>query len=249
MQKHTIELKNVSFEYEKNQPVFQSLSVLIDSGEFAVIFGGNGQGKSTLLKLMLGLLKPTQGEIRFGEKTPQLAERLGEVAYIPQRATAFNSAFPATVQELVASGFVKKRRRLRPLSAQQKEKMHEALKNVGLAGFEKRLIGELSGGQQQRAFLARSLVDDCRYLFLDEATSGIDMPSATAICCLLAEINRNQKKTMVMVTHDIESVRAHASRVLYVSPDHQVMDFSPDAFDHYLDTHAKHILRNHVASM
>ena len=249
MGNHTIELKNVSFEYEKDQPILQNISFLIESGEFTVVFGENGQGKSTLLKLMLGLLEPTKGTIQFGPKTPRMAERHGEVAYIPQRATAFNSAFPATVQELVASGLIKNRRRFRPLSAQQRQKMHQALDNVGLLGFEKRLIGELSGGQQQRAFLARSLVDDCRYLFLDEATSGIDTPSTTAICCLLAEINREQKKTIVMVTHDIESVHAHASRVLYVSSAHQIMNFLPDEFEQYLHKHTKHVFRRNAASI
>ena len=118
--------------------------------------------------------------------------------------------------------------------------MKNLVEKVGLGGLEKKLLGELSGGQQQRAFLARALVSNCQCLFLDEATSGIDAPSTDMLCCLLAEINRGQHMTIVMITHDLSSIRAHANKIIYLDRDQKIQTVGRADFERFFNAEKPH---------
>lgn len=230
-QNSAICFEHVSFAYEMGQTVLKDVNFQIERGSFCVVIGSNGLGKSTLIQLMLGLLQPQSGKVEIMGHAIEQHDFRGQVAYIPQKATSLNSAFPATVQEVVSTGFFYQQKRFSRLSQQQKQKLNSTLELVGLVDSKKKRIGELSGGQQQRAFLARALVGSCQYLFLDEATSGIDENSTTALCCLLADISREQGVTIVMITHNFKSIRAHAQQIIRILPDHSVQVFAANEID------------------
>lgn len=204
-----IEIKNLTFRYEDNI-ILNNISFSVNKGEFLGIVGANGCGKSTLLKLMLNIMKPLSGSITlFGEKSSSF-KGWNKIGYISQKATSFNNSFPATVEEVVQANMFSKIGLFRFTSKEHKQKVAEVLEKVGMQDFAKRLIGNLSGGQQQRVFIARALVNDPEILILDEPTTGIDFKSENDLYCLLSELNKNYDITIMMVTHDIESILVHA---------------------------------------
>lgn len=212
MSKPLIELKNVSFQYE-NTHALNNISFKVDEGDFLAIIGPNGSGKSTLLKLILGLEKPTGGEIKlFGLPSNQFRNREW-VGYVSQKSNAFNSAFPATVEEVVKSGLVKKLGFFKQIPKDASEKTEEVLKAVGLENLAKRNIGQLSGGQQQRVFIARALIAQPKVLILDEPTVGIDHENVQSFYDMLARLNREQNQTIILVTHDVDTVSNRISHV------------------------------------
>ncbi|MFJ8236934.1 metal ABC transporter ATP-binding protein [Ureibacillus sp. NPDC094379] len=212
MSKPLIELKNVSFQYE-NTHALNNISFKVDKGDFLAIIGPNGSGKSTLLKLILGLEKPTGGEIKlFGLPSNQFRNREW-IGYVSQKSNAFNSAFPATVEEVVKSGLVKKLGFFKKIPKDASAKAEEVLKSVGLENLSKRNIGQLSGGQQQRVFIARALIAQPKVLILDEPTVGIDHENVQSFYDMLARLNREQNQTIILVTHDVDTVSNRISHV------------------------------------
>ena len=207
-----IELKNVSFQYDYTQ-VLKNISFRVEEGDFLALLGPNGSGKSTLLKLILGLLKPMSGEIElFGEDANTFKNRQ-LIGYVSQKSNAFNSGFPATVAEVVKSGLAKKTGLFKRLPKDADERVHIALASVGMEKFAKRNIGQLSGGQQQRVFIARALVAEPKLLILDEPTVGIDHENVQAFYDMLAHLNERHQMTMILVTHDVDTVSNRISHV------------------------------------
>lgn len=216
MKKTLVEFKQVSFKYEYAK-VLEDVSFKVKEGDFLAIVGPNGSGKSTLLKCMIGLLKPTSGEIHlFGEPltTFQNKEWIG---YVSQKSNAFNSAFPATVEEVVQSGLVKKVGLFKRLPKDTNEKVEFALSAVGMENFRKRNIGELSGGQQQRVFIARALIAEPKLLVLDEPTVGIDMKNVQSFYDMLGKLNEELDMTIILVTHDIEAPSNQLQKVIFLN--------------------------------
>lgn len=212
MNKPLIELKDVSFQYEYTQ-VLKNISLRVDEGDFLALIGQNGSGKSTLLKLILGLLKPMSGDIKlFGEPANQFKHREW-IGYVSQKSNAFNSGFPATVEEVVKSGLSQKVGLFKRYPKDADILVKSALKDVGMEQYMKRNIGQLSGGQQQRVFIARALVADPKLLILDEPTVGIDRENVQAFYDMLAHLNEHHKMTMILVTHDVDTVSDRVSHV------------------------------------
>lgn len=212
MKKPLIELKNVSFQYEYTQ-VLRNISLRVEEGDFLALLGQNGSGKSTLLKLILGLLKPMSGEIQlFGQNANQFKNREW-IGYVSQKSNAFNSGFPATVEEVVKSGLTKKAGLLKRLPKDAEALVHHALADVGMEEFAKRNIGQLSGGQQQRVFIARALVAQPKLLILDEPTVGVDHENVQAFYDMLAHLNTQHNMTLILVTHDVDIVSNRVSHV------------------------------------
>lgn len=212
MKKTMIELKNVSFQYDYTQ-VLKNISFRVEEGDFLALLGPNGSGKSTLLKLILDLLKPMSGEIElFGEDANTFKNR-ELIGYVSQKSNAFNSGFPATVAEVVKSGLAKKTGLFKRLPKDADERVHIALASVGMEKFAKRNIGQLSGGQQQRVFIARALVAEPKLLILDEPTVGIDHENVQAFYDMLAHLNERHHMTMILVTHDVDTVSNRISHV------------------------------------
>lgn len=207
-----IEIKDISFEYEETKAL-DNISMKVEKGDFLAILGPNGSGKSTLLKIMLGLIKPTKGSIKlFGADSKNFKHREW-IGYVSQKSNSFNSGFPATVEEVVAGGLAKKAGLFRRLPKTVDEDVQEALEAVGMESFLNRSISELSGGQQQRVFIARALVAKPKMLILDEPTVGIDHQNVQAFYDMLAALNREKNITLVMVTHDVDTVTDRISHV------------------------------------
>ena len=207
-----IDIRNVSFQYEYTQ-VLKNISLRVEEGDFLALIGQNGSGKSTLLKLILGLLKPMSGEIQlFGENANQFKHREW-IGYVSQKSNAFNSGFPATVEEVVKSGLTQKVGLFKRMPKDSEYLVMAALKDVGMEQYAKRNIGQLSGGQQQRVFIARALVADPKLLILDEPTVGIDRENVQAFYDMLAHLNTHHNMTLILVTHDVDTVSDRVSHV------------------------------------
>lgn len=200
---YAIDVKNLSFGYNKTS-VFSGVNLSIEENDFVAIIGPNGGGKSTLMRLMVGLLKPKSGEIRlFGEKVPSKKIAVG---YVPQN-TNKNIDFPITVGECVATGKIG----LSPKS----EVVKAALDRVKIAEFRDRRLGELSGGERQRVLIARSLVCNPKVLFLDEPSNNIDVAGLNSLYNMLSEFSENM--TIVIVTHDLMALSNKVKSVVCVN--------------------------------
>jgi zinc transport system ATP-binding protein len=207
-----VEIKNVSFGYDQNV-VLENIHLDVYEGDYLGIVGPNGSAKSTLLKLMLNILKPTQGKIEiFGQNIEKFKE-WGKVGYVAQKATSFNTSFPATVEEVVGANLYSHIGLFRGMNKTHKEKIHEALEVVGMEAYYKRLIGNLSGGQQQKVFIARALVSSPKVIFLDEPTVGIDLKSQGEFYRLLEKLNKEMGITIIMISHDVGMITEKVSRV------------------------------------
>ncbi|MDY0307344.1 MAG: metal ABC transporter ATP-binding protein [Desulfovibrio aminophilus] len=195
-----IELRGISFSYD-GSPVLENVDLSVPEGDFLVLLGPNGGGKSTLLKLVLGLLAPASGSISvLGLPPGQAGARIG---YLPQY-TQISRAFPITVLDAVTLGLVRPGlngvRGLLP-RREDRRKALLALERVGLTDQAGRQISALSGGQKQRALIARALVDQPSLLLLDEPTASVDPRARDDLFRLLLQLNRDM--TIVMVSHDV----------------------------------------------
>ncbi|CAH2715418.1 Vitamin B12 import ATP-binding protein BtuD [Neobacillus rhizosphaerae] len=207
-----IEIKQLTYRYEKDT-VLENINMTIPYGSFLAIVGPNGSGKSTLLKLILGLLKLQKGQILlFGQEITKFKD-WQEVGYVSQKANSFNTGFPATVFEVVASGLTKKLGLFTFFKKEHAIKVNEALDAVGMKGYSNRNIGELSGGQQQRIFIARALVSEPRLLILDEPTVGVDAENVNSFYQMLGELNKSRNIALLLVTHDIGTISDRVSHV------------------------------------
>ncbi len=190
-------------------PVLDHVSIRVEEGDFYAIIGPNGGGKTTLLKIILGVLKPGSGEVRiFGGPAE---ENRNLVGYVPQFRT-FDFHYPITVGEMVISGRMGHVHGIwKRYSDADRKRAEEIIGMTGLSGLENRQVRDLSGGEQQRAIIARALVGDPRILLLDEPTVYVDTPSAT----LFYEILDDLKKTMtiVLVSHDIGVISPHVTKI------------------------------------
>ncbi len=206
-----IEIKDLWFAYG-GIPVLKEVSFTLEQGDFMAILGPNGGGKTTLLKLMLGILEPKRGEIRIlGKKPHNARERLG---YVPQ-STDINLTFPISVFELALMGRLSRSRFGRRYSYEDKEKVASLLKKVGMWEYRFRPVGSLSGGQRQRIFIARALAVEPEILFLDEPTASVDREFEIGLYDLLKELNENV--TIVVITHDVGVVSRHVKSVACVN--------------------------------
>ncbi|EZP76172.1 ABC transporter [Parageobacillus genomosp. 1] len=202
---YVLKMEHVSFRYEKEN-VLEDINLAVPKGAFLGLVGPNGSGKSTLLKCVLGLLKPQQGHISLFGTPIESFKEWHRIGFVSQKANSFNSGFPATVYEVVASGLTAKRGMFRFFTKNDKQAVLEAIEAVGMSAFAKRNIGELSGGQQQRVFIARAIVSKPELLILDEPTVGVDIHHVQSFYNMLDELNQRLGITLILVTHDIGTV-------------------------------------------
>ncbi len=208
-----VTFRDVSFTYGRGSEVLRNVSLTIREHESACIIGPNGGGKTTVLKLLLGLLQPDTGEIRvFGEAPRKARMRIG---YMPQ-ILHFDPRFPITALEIVLMGRLD-RRRFGPFRRQDRLAARDALGEVGLDGLAGRPFGSLSGGQRQRVLIARALACDPSMLLLDEPTANIDQTVEERFFETLERFR--ERMTIVMVSHDLGVVSAMADNVICVNRD------------------------------
>ena len=207
MSKHVpiVQISHVTYRYEREN-VLEDINLTINKGDFLGIVGPNGSGKSTLLKIILGLFKLQQGEILLFGRDIYKFNDWHKIGYVSQKANSFNTGFPATVFEVVASGLTKKLGLFRYLTKQDYQQVKQAIASVGMSDYLKQNIGELSGGQQQRVFIARALVSNPKLLILDEPTVGVDTENVSSFYQLLHDLNKNRGITLLLVTHDIGTI-------------------------------------------
>ena len=238
MSQTLIDMKNVSFQYEYTK-VLKNISLKVEEGDFLAILGPNGSGKSTLLKILLGLLKPMAGEVQLFGQSNEVFRNREWIGYVSQKSNAFNSGFPATVEEVVKSGLTKKVGLFKKMPKDANDKVKIALASVGMEPFRTRNIGQLSGGQQQRVFIARALISDPKVLILDEPTVGIDHENVQSFYDMLAKLNEEQNKTIILVTHDVDTV---SNRISHVACLNQTIHFH--GFKKEFDTISQNQLDN-----
>ncbi len=201
-QEPIIQLRNVGFDYE-NTRALSDINIDIARGEFIAVIGPNGGGKTTLMRLILGLLSPTQGEVRiFGEQPGTYPTRIG---YVPQHSNT-SPGFPASVEQVVLMGLAQgntiggKRRGIR-YSREERAQAEHAMRRAGVLDLHKRRLNELSGGQRQRVLIARALITRPELLILDEPLSNIDPYGRQ--CILETLTGLDSQTTVVMVSHDL----------------------------------------------
>lgn len=195
-----------------DQPALSSISFAVHAGERLGILGPNGGGKSTLLKLTLGLIEMQAGDIRVCGRTPRDARREGLVGYVPQKIDA-ELAFPLSVRQVVAMPLVVTLAPWRRVSAAISARTEESLSMVGASDLGDRPIGALSGGQLQRVMIARAIAPRPRLLLLDEPTVGIDVTGQRRFADLLHTLRDRMGITIVVVSHDIRTIAAGCDRV------------------------------------
>lgn len=185
-----VSVKDVSFRYS-GEPVLEHISFQVPQGDFLGIIGPNGSGKTTLLRIMLGLLKPEKGSVKL----------VGKVGYVPQKAGADLTKFPLTVDEAIRM-------------VGGKKSVDFVLKMVGMEKYRRSLLSELSGGQQQRIFIARALATDPQLLILDEPTVGVDQMAQDQFYELLRHLNKHEKLTLILVSHDIDVIAHEVTNIV-----------------------------------
>lgn len=211
-----IRIEHVEFRYRKD-PVLVDIRLEIQAGDFLAVIGPNGSGKTSLIKIMLGLLEPARGAVfLFGTPIRDFRE-WERVGYVPQKAIHFDPYFPASVQEVVAMGLVAGVHRRRVRSGERESRILGALEAVRMEDMKDRPIGELSGGQQQRVFIARALVSSPEILILDEPTAGVDAESQNRFYGMLDRLNRETGLTVVFSTHNVGVVTKHVNKVACVN--------------------------------
>jgi zinc transport system ATP-binding protein len=208
---YAMELEGVCFSYEKSE-VLKDVSFSLKQGEFLGIIGPNGGGKTTLVKLMLGLLRPDRGTIRILGLEPNAASR--RVGYVPQ-SMDLSRAFPISVLDVAFMGRLSRAGIGRRYTGEDKDKVRQALEKVGMWPHRHKLMGKLSGGQKQRVFIARALATDPEILFLDEPTAGIDPEFQVNLYDILEELNK--RVTIVVITHDIGVVSSYMKSIACVN--------------------------------
>jgi zinc transport system ATP-binding protein len=210
-----VELRDVAFSYPGGPPVFEGVDFEVGRGQFVAIAGPNGGGKTTLVRLVLGLARPTHGEVRlFGEPAASFRGRAA-LGYLAQRSQLGLDA-PATVREVVTAGRLPRAGLFGRLGAGDRERVAEAIARVGLSQVADRPLARLSGGQQQRAFVAKALASEPELLVLDEPTTGVDVEAQEALGALLDELNRGLGVTILYVSHEFGAVERVVGRLVLV---------------------------------
>lgn len=215
-----IEIDNITAAYG-NKTVLRNISLTIWENDFLGIIGPNGGGKTTLLKVILGLLPPASGSIRFYRKEDIITSL--RIGYLPQ-LNNIDKKFPISVKEVIASGIALEKPLFRSFSALQKERVEEVLVQMGLEDLSGRAIGELSGGQLQRVLLGRSIVSRPQVLILDEPNSYVDKRFESRFYQLLEEINK--ESAIILVSHDIGTVLTMVKNIACVN---ETLHYHPGA--------------------
>ena len=208
MSKPLVEIKDMDLAYQKNL-VLSNVSLSIFDHDFIGIIGPNGGGKTSLLKAILGLLKPVKGSIKYSFDR-------SEIGYLPQ-GSQIDESFPITVKEVIASGLEQGLKLGKLTSRDRNQKVSQAMESVGIETLHSRPVGELSGGELQRTLLARAIISSPRILILDEPDTHVDNQFELELYALLKELN--QRVTVLLVSHDIGIISPYIKTIACVNRD------------------------------
>lgn len=213
-----ITIKNLSFSYTKGCELLKDVNLHIPKGIYLSILGENGSCKSTLVKLILGILKPDSGLITLASN---------KISYVSQKLDNFNSEFPITVKEVLSC-------HAKTVGIKNSKSIAETLHKVNMCEFSDNLIGNLSGGQQQRIFIARALLGNPDLIILDEPSTGVDEKSQNEIYPLLQSLNKNFGKTIISVEHNTKIALKYSTHILKIE-NGTLKLFTKDNFIKYLE--------------
>lgn len=209
-------VENLNLEKEGNL-ILKSAAFVVLPGEYCAIIGPNGGGKTTLIRLLLGLEKPTSGTIKLFGTTLHRFKEWNRIGYVPQRSALVDASFPATVREVVSMGRYARRGVFGLESSGDRAAIEEAMELMGVSDLSDRLIGNLSGGQRQRVMIARALASEPEVLIVDEPNTGVDVESQHRFYELLRHLNRAKKVSILFITHDVGVIAEDITRVLFVN--------------------------------
>ena len=196
-----ITINNLCFSYTNKAPyILNNINLNIPSGVYVSVVGENGSCKTTLIKLILGLLNPTSGSINI---------KANSIGYVPQKLDSFNAQFPITVTEVLDC-------HKKTLGKNKKIDIPSALKSVNLYDYKNKLLGNLSGGQQQRVLIARALMGNPDIIILDEPSTGVDEANQKEIYSIISQINKVDKKTIISIEHNIHIALKYSTHILKV---------------------------------
>jgi len=210
------DVKNLNFS-TKEQKILTDISFEIFNGEYVAIIGPNGGGKTTLVRMLLGLNKPTSGEIKiFGKKIKNF-KAWYKIGYVPQRASLVDTSFPATVLDIVNMGRIAKRKLFSSITQEDKDIVKDAMQKMDICDLKHKMVGTLSGGQRQRVMIARALASKPEVLILDEPNTGVDAKSQRNFYKLLSKLNKEEGITIIFITHDIGVIADDIGRLFTIN--------------------------------
>ncbi|RLA69179.1 MAG: zinc ABC transporter ATP-binding protein [Epsilonproteobacteria bacterium] len=210
------EVKNL--EYKVNgQQILHDLSLTVHKGEYCAIIGPNGGGKTTFIRILLGLEQENSGEIRLFGVEHKKFRAYEKIGYVPQRVMQIDTSFPATVLEVVKMGRIAKRGLFSRESAEDRSAVEEAMAKMDVSYLRDKRIGELSGGQRQRVMIARALASKPEVLILDEPNTGVDQHSQQRFYALLRELNKDDRLTIIFITHDVGVIADDIGRLFTIN--------------------------------
>ena len=210
------DVKNLNFS-ARGQQILTRISLEIFNGEYIAIIGPNGGGKTTLIRILLGLNKPKSGEVKlYGKKIKDFKE-WWKIGYVPQRVSLVDENFPATVGDIVKMGRVSKQNFFSRFSHADKTAVEDAMKKMDVLNLKDKMIGTLSGGQRQRVMIARALASNPEILILDEPNTGVDMVSQKRFYALLSRLNKDEKITIIFITHDVGVIADDIGRLFTIN--------------------------------
>lgn len=213
-----IKIDNLSFAYSKNTPpLLKDVNLDIPKGVYLSIVGENGSCKTTLIKLILGLLTPISGSITVDTDN---------IAYVPQRLDGFNSQFPISIYEILKI-------HAKSLKLDPKSSSMDVLEKVNMVKFKENLIGNLSGGQQQRVFIARALIGNPDLIILDEPSTGVDIKNQQEIYSLLSKINKEQGTTIISIEHNMDIALKYSTHILTINNGKLTLQSNKDFRENY----------------
>jgi len=206
-----LSVKNLSMKYGRNE-VLTDINFDVKREDYIGIVGPNGSGKTTLMKGILGLIPVSDGEIIF-QNEYKIKNFIG---YLPQKAMSGDRLFPAKVKEIVSLGLLSDKKYPKIFLNKQNHKIEEVLEKLKISHLREEKIGKLSGGQQQRVLLARAMVNSPEMLILDEPTSALDPQIREEFYEFIDNLNRNEKVTVLLVSHDVGSIGKYTKKMLYI---------------------------------
>lgn len=208
------DVKHLNFT-TSNQTILKDISFEIFSADYVAIIGPNGGGKTTLVRMLLGLENPTSGEIKIFGKDIKKFDDWQKIGYVPQRASLVDRSFPATVLDIVNMGRISKKA---IFSSDENSKIVEdAMRKMDIYDLKNKMIGTLSGGQRQRVMIARALASKPEILILDEPNTGVDAKSQKNFYALLKKLNTQEGITIVFITHDIGVIADDIARLFTIN--------------------------------
>ena len=210
------DVKNLNFKAGE-QDILSSISLEIFHAEYIAIIGPNGGGKTTLIRMLLGLEKPTNGSIKLYGKKIQNFNDWNKIGFVPQRASHVDQNFPASALDIVKMGRVSKRKLMSRESQEDISAVYDAMEKMDILDLKDRMVGTLSGGQRQRVMIARALASKPEILILDEPNTGVDVASQKSFYALLKKLNKEESITIVFITHDIGVIADDIGRLFTIN--------------------------------